>query len=192
MWLCDRNIMLRALRQFCMLYRKLPIENVHVPCINSENKKTNDDRDTNCGWSSGWKTGEKKLISVVCTVKITPYFAPILTNTVHIWYRELQVCIKAIHGRRCQRPEFTYKWQEGKRWWVGGIPLTTRSFTKLAISLGSPLFSTDSDLQHMWWKGHVTIDYWGIRKSMSSCECLPAFRAAIVRAAHYDKLLTFR
>lgn len=27
---------------------------------------------------------------------------------------------------------------------------------------------------------------------MSSCECLPAFRAAIVRAAHYDKLLTFR
>lgn len=22
-----------------MLYRKLPIENVHVPCINSENKK---------------------------------------------------------------------------------------------------------------------------------------------------------
>lgn len=31
--------MLRALRQFCMLYRKLPIENVHVPCINSENKK---------------------------------------------------------------------------------------------------------------------------------------------------------
>lgn len=32
-----------------------------------------------------------------------------------------------------------------KRWWVGGIPLTTRSFTKLAISLGSPLFSTDSD-----------------------------------------------
>lgn len=30
-----------------------------------------------------------------------------------------------------------------KRWWVGGIPLTTRSFTKLAISLGSPLFSTD-------------------------------------------------
>lgn len=188
MWLRDRNIMLRALRQFCMLYRKLPIENVHVPCINSENKKTNDDRDTNCGWSSGWKTGEKKLISVVCTVKIT-LFCP---NTVHIWYRELQVCIKAIHGRRCQRPEFTYKWQGKKRWWVGGIPLTTRSFTKLAISLGSPLFSTDSDLQHMWWKGHVTIDYWGIRKSMSSCECLPAFRAAIVRAAHYDKLLTFR
>lgn len=36
-----------------------------------------------------------------------------------------------------------------KRWWVDGIPLTTRSFTKLAISLGSPLFSTDSDLQHM-------------------------------------------
>lgn len=192
MWLRDRNIMLRALRQFCMLYRKLPIENVHVPCINSENKKTNDDRDTNCGWSSGWKTGEKKLISVVCTVKITLFCPHPHEYCAYMISWASGICIKAIHGRRCQRPESTYKWQGEKRWWVGGIPLTTRSFTKLAISLGSPLFSTDSDLQHMWWKGHVTIDYWGIRKSMSSCECLPAFRAAIVRAAHYDKLLTFR
>lgn len=99
-----------------------------------------------------------------------------------IWYRRLQVCIKVINERRCQRPEFTYKWQGEKKWWVGGITLTTRSFTKLAISLGSPLFSTDSDFQHMWWKGHMTIDYRGIRKSLSSCECLPAFRAAIGRA----------
>lgn len=38
---------------------------------------------------------------------------------------------------------------KGEKWWVGGITLTTRSFTKLAISLGSPLFSTDSDFQHM-------------------------------------------
>lgn len=53
-----------------MLYWKLLIENVYVFCINSENKKINDDRDMNCGWSLGWKIGEKKLILVVCIVKI--------------------------------------------------------------------------------------------------------------------------
>lgn len=42
-----------------MPYRKLPIENVHVLCINSEKKNPqNDDRDTNLGWSLGWKTGK--------------------------------------------------------------------------------------------------------------------------------------
>lgn len=53
-----------------MLYWKLLIENVYVFCINSENKKINDDRDMNCGWSLGWKIGEKKLILVVYIVKI--------------------------------------------------------------------------------------------------------------------------
>lgn len=53
-----------------MLYWKLLIENVYVFCINSENKKINDDRDMNCGWSLGWKIGGKKLILVVCIVKI--------------------------------------------------------------------------------------------------------------------------
>lgn len=191
MWLRDRNIMLRALRQFCMLYRKLPIENVHVPCINSENKKTNDDRDTNCGWSSGWKTEEKKLISVVCTVKIT-LFCPHPHEYCAYMISWASGMYKSHPWTPMSTTRIYIQMTREKRWWVGGIPLTTRSFTKLAISLGSPLFSTDSDLQHMWWKGHVTIDYWGIRKSMSSCECLPAFRAAIVRAAHYDKLLTFR
>lgn len=53
-----------------MLYWKLLIENVYVFCINSENKKINDDWDMNCRWSLGWKIGEKKLILVVCIVKI--------------------------------------------------------------------------------------------------------------------------
>lgn len=53
-----------------MLYWKLLIENVYVFCINSENKKINDDRDMNCGWSLRWKIGGKKLILVVCIVKI--------------------------------------------------------------------------------------------------------------------------